>query len=75
MVMYMRLNEAKIGMRVGLCRAACLQSGWDKYTYDYYLAKVFPGKIIKLDIAMNAIKIGNSDADGWFSPSYLIQDE
>lgn len=74
----MKFEEAKIGMRVGLCRTAYrhkhIFDHFDTANIDY---EYFPGLITK--IVSNARRVFvqslKSGVNGWFACSVLVIDE
>lgn len=71
----MLFEETKIGMRVGLCRAAFLKNGWNIDEYNYFASKISSGKIIARNINVRDIKVGNLEIAYWFYPECFVKDE
>lgn len=77
----MKFTEAKIGMRVGLCRAAFAKIGYKKQSIDYFDKKYSFGRIARIyahssqygEIAVSSNKPTGSTF--LFSPDVLVIDE
>lgn len=42
----MKIQDVKIGMRIGFCRAQCAKQGWSKHWIDYFIKEYSLGRIV-----------------------------
>lgn len=59
----MKLEEAKVGMRVGLCRVACRKHGWSKFDVEYAEKRYAPGLIVHTSPRTEFITIAGPNGD------------
>lgn len=75
----MKFEEAKIGMRVGLCRATAKNHSISTFLISWFEQEYFPGIIVGLSQAYDGCVVISKINDipgirGVFRPVYLVLD-
>lgn len=72
----MKLEEAKIGMRVGLCKAQWIKFGGSTDSFCYYFNRVSSGKIIGIShLGIDVQSLQEEQIKHYFDLPYLVIDE